>query len=76
MLLTPVMMHPWIKLMLIMLMMSMLIIMIMMILLMTIKIITMVWPGPDRSCLGPVQVRSRSGLGPARTADKTSLEYL
>ena len=42
MMLTPVMMHPWMKFMLLMLMMSMLIIMIMMILLMMIMIITMI----------------------------------
>ena len=67
MLLAPMMMHPWMKFMLLMLMMSMLIIMIMMILLMMIMIITMVWPGPDRSGLGPVRVRSGSGPGLARS---------
>ena len=74
MLLTPVMMHPWMKFMLLMLMMSMLIIMIMMILLMTIMMITMVWPGSDRSGLGQVRVRSGSGPGPAKK--KGFLAYL
>ena len=68
MMLTPVMMHPWMKLMLLMLMMSMFIIMIMMILLMMIMIITMVWPGPDSTgtfqFVGPVSGPVQNG--PAR----------
>ena len=53
MLLTPVMMHPGMKFIILMLMMSMLIIMIMMILLMMIMIITMISMFPDRTRAGP-----------------------
>ena len=73
MLLTPMMMHPWMKVMLLMLMMSMLIIMIMMIILMMIMIITMISMFPDRTRAGPGPDPGRTGpdqAGPSQTSPK------
>ena len=66
-LLTPVMMHPWMKFMLLMLMMSMLMIMIRMILLMMIMIITMISMFPDRTQTRPRPDPDRTRAGPVRT---------